>query len=168
MRRGNKKTQRSIKNPQKVLTSFSSNITRSIDFFSTESGLYRTKSPLTSSPFIVTTNDFIFFVFEDADNETIKKVNNIFSNLTKGTTFTVTDGLYRDINLGIDDVSFANTYEFLEYDKKTKYVKATKPASLNLSDKIEKYNIENFVLKPQNSLLWQREFFGWLDKWLKK
>ena len=26
----------------------------------------------------------------------------------------------------------------------------------------------HFVLKPQNSVLWQREFFGWLDKYLKK
>ncbi len=26
----------------------------------------------------------------------------------------------------------------------------------------------HFVLKPQNSILWQREFFSWLDKWLKK
>jgi dipeptidyl aminopeptidase/acylaminoacyl peptidase len=25
----------------------------------------------------------------------------------------------------------------------------------------------HFVLKPQNSILWQREFFSWLDKWLK-
>lgn len=25
----------------------------------------------------------------------------------------------------------------------------------------------HFVQKPQNSILWQREFFGWLDKWLK-
>lgn len=25
----------------------------------------------------------------------------------------------------------------------------------------------HFVLKPQNSVLWQREFFRWLDKWLK-
>ena len=25
----------------------------------------------------------------------------------------------------------------------------------------------HFVLKPQNSILWQREFFGWLDMWLK-
>jgi dipeptidyl aminopeptidase/acylaminoacyl peptidase len=25
----------------------------------------------------------------------------------------------------------------------------------------------HFVMKPQNSILWQREFFGWLDKWLK-
>lgn len=25
----------------------------------------------------------------------------------------------------------------------------------------------HFVLKPQNSILWQREFFAWLDKWLK-
>ncbi|MEI7596875.1 MAG: S9 family peptidase [Bacteroidota bacterium] len=29
-------------------------------------------------------------------------------------------------------------------------------------------NETHFVLKPQNSILWQREFFGWLDKWLKK
>ncbi|WP_025892262.1 alpha/beta hydrolase family protein [Phocaeicola barnesiae] len=26
----------------------------------------------------------------------------------------------------------------------------------------------HWVLKPQNSILWQRTFFGWLDKWLKK
>lgn len=25
----------------------------------------------------------------------------------------------------------------------------------------------HFVLKPQNSIFWQREFFKWLDKWLK-
>jgi len=25
----------------------------------------------------------------------------------------------------------------------------------------------HWVLKPQNSMLWQREFFRWLDKWLK-
>jgi dipeptidyl aminopeptidase/acylaminoacyl peptidase len=30
------------------------------------------------------------------------------------------------------------------------------------------YPDENhWVMKPQNSILWQREFFGWLDKWLK-
>jgi len=26
---------------------------------------------------------------------------------------------------------------------------------------------DHFVLKPQNAVVWQREFFGWLDKWLK-
>ena len=31
------------------------------------------------------------------------------------------------------------------------------------------YPDENhWVLKPQNGILWQRTFFGWLDKWLKK
>jgi len=25
----------------------------------------------------------------------------------------------------------------------------------------------HFVVKPQNAVIWQREFFGWLDKWLK-
>jgi dipeptidyl aminopeptidase/acylaminoacyl peptidase len=25
----------------------------------------------------------------------------------------------------------------------------------------------HFVLKPQNSILWQREFRSWLDKYLK-
>ena len=30
------------------------------------------------------------------------------------------------------------------------------------------YPDENhWVLKPQNGVLWQRTFFGWLDKWLK-
>jgi dipeptidyl aminopeptidase/acylaminoacyl peptidase len=26
----------------------------------------------------------------------------------------------------------------------------------------------HWVLKPQNGILWQREFKGWLDKWLKE
>ncbi|MDR1672256.1 MAG: S9 family peptidase [Bacteroidales bacterium] len=26
----------------------------------------------------------------------------------------------------------------------------------------------HWVTKPQNAILWQREFFGWLDKWLKQ
>jgi dipeptidyl aminopeptidase/acylaminoacyl peptidase len=26
----------------------------------------------------------------------------------------------------------------------------------------------HWVLSPQNGILWQREFFGWLDKWLKE
>ena len=26
----------------------------------------------------------------------------------------------------------------------------------------------HWVLKPQNGILWQRTFFGWLDRWLKK
>jgi len=26
----------------------------------------------------------------------------------------------------------------------------------------------HFVLQPQNAILWQREFFGWLDKYLKE
>ena len=25
----------------------------------------------------------------------------------------------------------------------------------------------HWILKPQNSILWQREFFNWLDTWLK-
>ena len=25
----------------------------------------------------------------------------------------------------------------------------------------------HFVLQPQNAVLWQHEFKGWLDKWLK-
>ena len=29
-------------------------------------------------------------------------------------------------------------------------------------------NENHWVLKPQNGILWQRTFFGWLDKWLKK
>lgn len=28
-------------------------------------------------------------------------------------------------------------------------------------------NESHFVLQPQNAVLWQREFFGWLDQWLK-
>ena len=28
-------------------------------------------------------------------------------------------------------------------------------------------NENHWILKPQNALLWQREFFGWSDKWLK-
>jgi dipeptidyl aminopeptidase/acylaminoacyl peptidase len=40
---------------------------------------------------------------------------------------------------------------------------------LGIPSKLLIFPDENhFVLKPQNSILWQREFFGWLDRWLKK
>ena len=26
----------------------------------------------------------------------------------------------------------------------------------------------HFVVKPQNAILWQREFKGWLDRWLSE
>ena len=25
----------------------------------------------------------------------------------------------------------------------------------------------HWIQKPQNALIWQREFYAWLDKWLK-
>jgi dipeptidyl aminopeptidase/acylaminoacyl peptidase len=25
----------------------------------------------------------------------------------------------------------------------------------------------HWVLRPQNAILWQREFFAWMNKWLK-
>jgi dipeptidyl aminopeptidase/acylaminoacyl peptidase len=28
-------------------------------------------------------------------------------------------------------------------------------------------NEGHWVLQPQNGILWQREFFSWLDRWLK-
>ena len=39
---------------------------------------------------------------------------------------------------------------------------------LNIPSKLLIFPEEShFVLKPQNSILWQREFFAWLDHWLK-
>jgi dipeptidyl aminopeptidase/acylaminoacyl peptidase len=39
----------------------------------------------------------------------------------------------------------------------------------NIPSKLLFFPDENhWVTKPQNSILWQREFFGWLDKWLKE
>lgn len=39
---------------------------------------------------------------------------------------------------------------------------------LNIPSKLLIFPEEShFVLKPQNGILWQREFFGWLDQWLK-
>jgi dipeptidyl aminopeptidase/acylaminoacyl peptidase len=33
---------------------------------------------------------------------------------------------------------------------------------------VEFENEAHQVFKPQNSIVWNREFFGWLDKYLKK
>lgn len=39
----------------------------------------------------------------------------------------------------------------------------------NIPAKLVVFPDENhWILKPQNAILWQREFFGWLDKYLKK
>ena len=38
----------------------------------------------------------------------------------------------------------------------------------NIPAKYLHFPYENhWVLKPQNGILWQREFFSWLDQWLK-
>ncbi len=40
---------------------------------------------------------------------------------------------------------------------------------LGVPSKMVLYPDENhWILKPQNSLIWQKEFFGWLDKYLKE
>ena len=40
---------------------------------------------------------------------------------------------------------------------------------LGVPAKMVLYPDENhWILKPQNSLIWQKEFFGWLDKYLKE
>ena len=40
---------------------------------------------------------------------------------------------------------------------------------LNIPSKLIVFPNENhFILKPQNSILWQREFFNWLNLWLNK
>lgn len=39
---------------------------------------------------------------------------------------------------------------------------------MNIPSKFVIFPSENhWVLRPQNGLLWQREFYSWLDKWLK-
>lgn len=120
-----------------------------IEFFDTETGLYRTNSPLTTPPDILVKDDFVYFMFDFTDQKTLNKIKNIFGNLSKGSYFNITDGLYRDENLGIDDISFADSYEFLSFNSELKYIKATKPSSLSVSSKVEKYLSKNFILKPQ-------------------
>jgi hypothetical protein len=131
------------------LLTVSENILYALEFFNTEQGLYRTKSPITCPPDIIVKGNYVYFSFQTCYDETSEKIKNIFTNLSRGSFFTITDGLYRDASLGIDDISFANTYEFLEYNENLNLIKATKPASLTISDKIEKYGQTNFIIKPQ-------------------
>ena len=44
----------------------------------------------------------------------------------------------------------------------------TAARTMGLDSRLVAFSDEgHHILKPQNSMVWQREFFGWLDKYLK-
>lgn len=110
-----------------------------------------------------------------------------FYGATEETFFPNNDlgGPYWDKNNVIAQKSYANSpHKFVQdWDTPIMIITGEKDFRIPFTESLQAFNAAqlrgipskllvfpdetHFVLKPQNAVVWQREFFGWLDKWLK-
>lgn len=111
-----------------------------------------------------------------------------FMGATEETFFPMNDlgGAYWDINNKTAQKSYANSpHKFVQnWDTPIMIVTGGKDFRIPYTESLQAFNAAqlrgipskllffpeetHFVLKPQNSVLWNREFFAWFDRWLKK
>ena len=124
-----------------------------LHFFSSSNSLYREQSLTTCKPDVVIKNNKVLFIYESCKDIDFNSLYNIFKNIKIETTVTISDAIYRDQDLGIDDINFSGNYTFLNFDEKRKTITFLLPSTLNYSSRIEKYKNSNFVYTPHLSIL---------------
>ncbi len=110
-----------------------------------------------------------------------------FSAATEETFFANHDlgGSYWDKNNAVAQRSFANSpHRFVQnWNTPIMVVVGGRDFRIPYTEGLQAYNVAklrnipakllvypeetHFVVKPQNAVIWQRQFFGWLDQWLK-
>lgn len=110
-----------------------------------------------------------------------------FYGATEETWFPNNDlgGPYWDNNNAIAQKSYANSpHKFVQnWDTPIMIITGERDYRIPFTESLQAFNAAqlrgipskllvfpdetHFVVKPQNAVVWQREFFGWLDKWLK-
>ncbi|HPS28562.1 MAG TPA: alpha/beta fold hydrolase, partial [Candidatus Paceibacterota bacterium] len=110
-----------------------------------------------------------------------------FYGATEETWFPNNDlgGPYWDKNNAIAQKSYANSpHKFVQnWDTPIMIITGERDYRIPFTESLQAFNAAqlrgipskllvfpdetHFVVKPQNAVVWQREFFGWLDKWLK-
>ena len=124
-----------------------------LHFFSSSNSLYREQFLATCKPDVVIKNNKVLFIYEKCKNIDFNPLYNIFKNIEIETTVTISDAIYRDQDLGIDDINFSGDYTFLNFDEQRKTITFLLPATLNYSSRIQKYKDSNFVYTPNLSIL---------------
>ena len=110
-----------------------------------------------------------------------------FYSATEETWFPNNDlgGPYWDKNNAVAQKSYANSpHKFVQnWDTPIMIITGERDYRIPFTESLQAFNVAqlrgipskllvfpdetHFVVKPQNAVVWQREFFGWLDKWLK-
>lgn len=126
-----------------------SDIFYGLEFFSTGNTLYRNNKPIQCTPNIIIDGENILFDYSNCDTESFEYIKNIMKNISKGSTITYTDFIYRDTSLLIDDQNFSGSYEYLNFIPDKKIIVAKKPSDITLNSKVKRYSKENFVYTPQ-------------------
>ena len=128
----------------------STDIFYSLEIFSNDSELYGTEQSITCSPTIsIKSNDMILSYESCSDQKTFSYFDGIFSNDKIGSEFTLTDAVYSDVNLGVEEINLSGTYVFKEYIKRDKLIRASSNTSIVSSSLINRYLSQNFIDVPQ-------------------
>lgn len=120
-----------------------------LQFFSTSNSLYRNNKPIKCTPNVIIDNDNILFDYSGCDEESFLYIKNLMSNISKGSTITYTDFIYRDSSLTIDDQNFSTSYEYLNFIPDKKIITVKKPSDITINEKIKRFVKENFIYTPQ-------------------
>ena len=150
----NRNTKRGPQNqvPDNSLNLFTYDIFYGLEFFDTQETLSGAKKTITCPPDVTIKDNEIYFDYSSCNDQDYQYIKTIFKDIAKNSSFTVSDAIYRDQYLGIDDINLSATYTFVDFFEDKKIIKADVPTSLSPSDRINNYKKDNFVYVPQISV----------------
>jgi hypothetical protein len=131
------------------LISIGSEVFYTIDIFSKSNEIYGSNHSISCSPDIsVSENEIIIDYSYCKDVKSLNYLDNIFKKYQRDSIFTISDGIYRDTTLGIEDINFSGEFIFYEYDNKKKIIRGRSSVSFS-SYPIKIFKKENFIYVPQ-------------------
>jgi hypothetical protein len=150
----NRNTKRGPQNqvPDNSLNLFTYDIFYGLEFFDTQETLSGAKKTITCPPDVTIKDNEIYFDYSSCNDQDYQYIKTIFKDIAKNSSFTVSDAIYRDQYLGVDDINLSATYTFVDFFEDKKIIKADVPTSLSPSDRINNYKKDNFVYVPQISV----------------
>ena len=135
--------------PNNALNLVLYNVFYGLEFFDTQESLSGAKRTITCTPNITIKDNEIYFDYRSCNDEDYQYIKTIFKGIAKNSVFTVSDALYRDELLGVDDINLSAVYTVVEFFEDKRIVKGALPATLTYSDRLNNYKKENFIYTPQ-------------------
>ena len=120
-----------------------------LEFFDTQESLSGSKKTIKCSPNVTVKDNEIYFDYSLCDEQDYQYIKTIFKGIAKNSSFTVSDAIYRDEYIGIDDINLSSTYTFVEFFEDKRVVKGDLAETTSQSDRINNYKSENFIYTPQ-------------------